>query len=140
MDPAHLTIEDLAPWLSEEFSRSAGAGGQNVNKVNTRAELLFDFQSCPLLTAWQKRRIAQRCGRRLAADGRLRIVAQAARTQLGNRRAAARRLLEVLVATLHVPPPRRETRPTAASRARRLAAKKRRGEIKRQRRSGPAGD
>ena len=116
------------------FEPARGPGGQNVNKVSTRAVLLFDFEACTLLSDPQRARIAGRYAARLARDGRLRIVAEQARTQVGNRALAERRLLELLASALHVPTPRRATRPTAGSQRRRVQTKRRHGELKQQRR------
>jgi ribosome-associated protein len=133
-------ISELTPWIEIRFGPAAGPGGQNVNKVSTRATLLFDFAACPLLTAPQKTRLRQRLATRLSREGRLRIVSQRERFQVRNRAAAEQRLLELLTEALHVPARRRPTRPTAASRARRLTAKRQRGQIKRLRQRRPTAD
>lgn len=130
----HFHSDTLTPWIELRFDRSAGPGGQNVNKLNTRATLLFDFNDCTLLTGDQRVRIRVRLASRLAKDGRLRVVSQRHRTQSANRAAAEERLVELLAEALFVPRRRRPTRPTAASRQRRLTAKRQRGETKRQRR------
>lgn len=130
MSGPSFTADELAPWITFSFDRSGGAGGQNVNKLNTRATLWFDLPSCPLLSAEQKRCVRERLARRIAADERLRVVAQSARTQLANRLAAQERLIELLRSALHVPESRRPTRPTAGSRRRRLDDKRRRKETK----------
>ena len=132
-----IDIADLRRWIEARFDAASGPGGQNVNKVSTRATLLFDFQDCPLFSDAERDRIARRCASRLAADGRLRVVAQQQRTQVGNRALAESRLVELLVEALRRPKTRRPTRPTAGSKRRRLAEKKRRGEIKKNRRVGP---
>jgi ribosome-associated protein len=125
---------DLLPWLDVRFDRAAGPGGQNVNKVNTRATLLFDFEGCALLTDVQRSRIRSRLQSRMSADGRLRVVAQDERTQLANRRSAEARLLELIAQAVHQPKSRRPTRPSAGSKRRRRVAKEKRGETKRLRR------
>ena len=106
-----------------------------MNKVSTQAVLLLDFERCAVLSDTHKHRIRQRLLRRLARDGRLRVVAQAARTQTRNRALAEQRLIELLTAALHVEKRRRPTRPGAAARQRRLRAKRQRGQLKRLRRA-----
>jgi ribosome-associated protein len=131
IDPAQLE-----PWIEFRFDRSSGPGGQNVNKLNTRATLLFDFEHADFLTADQRDAIRGRYARRLAADGRLRVIAQSGRSQEANRTAARTRLLELLEAVRNPPPMRRPTKPTAGSRRRRLEAKRRRSATKRDRSAG----
>jgi ribosome-associated protein len=132
-----LESADLTPWCAVRFDRAAGPGGQNVNKVNTRATLWFDFEACPLLPADDKTRVRQHLTTRLARDGRLRVVSQQQRTQAGNRTAAEQRLIELLTAALHVSQPRRPTHPTAGSQRRRVETKRRRGEAKQLRQRPP---
>lgn len=115
-------------------TRSAGPGGQNVNKVSTRIELRFDVDGSTTLSSEEKQRILTRLRTRTSRAGVLRIVCQKHRTRLGNERAARERLAELLREALHVQRPRRPTRPTEASRARRLADKRRRADAKRRRR------
>lgn len=135
-----FTIEELAEWIEMRFDPASGPGGQNVNKVSTRATLLFDFANCDRLTEHQRMRIARRLESRLARDGRLRIVSQEERSQSGNRAAAEARLLDLLAETLHVQKTRRPTRPTAGSQRRRVDAKRRRGAIKQMRGRRPSTD
>lgn len=130
MSADRLEVTQVRPWMEARFARSRGPGGQNVNKVSTRVTLLFDFQTCHLLTPTQKDRIRQRLATRLSRDGRLRVVSQKTRTQAANRAAAELRLLELLRAALKPPKPRRPTQPTRAARERRLKAKRRRGALK----------
>ncbi len=135
MAAPRFDIPQLTPWLEMSFERASGPGGQNVNKVATRATLIFDFRTCRLLIDAERTRIAQRLAGRLTHDGRLRIVSQRARTQAGNRALAEARLLELLESALHIAAPRRPTRPTAGARRRRVEAKRQRGGLKQSRRA-----
>ena len=140
MPRRQLDSAALIPWIEVRYDRSEGPGGQNVNKANTRATLLFDFHACPLLSTADRHRLRLRLSSRLARDGRLRVVSQRYRTQRTNRAAALERLVELLDEALHVARVRRATRPTLGSRERRLQTKRQRGEIKRQRQRRPASD
>lgn len=123
--------------LRWKFSRSSGPGGQSVNTTDSRVELLFDVAQSPSLPALWRRRALERLNDRLV-DGVLRITAQEERSQHLNRRAAERRLADVLrEATAPPPRARRPTKPSRGSVERRISEKKRRGEIKRGRRIGP---
>ena len=108
-------------------SRSSGPGGQHANKAETRVEAVFDVEASASLSAAQKRRVAARAGRVLRA------VAQDERSQARNRELALERLVAKLAEALRVERRRRPTRPTAASRERRLAEKRRRADVKRKR-------
>jgi ribosome-associated protein len=114
-------------------SRSSGPGGQHAQKSSTRVEALLDVEASAALTEAQKRRVVSRVG------PVLRAVAQDERSQLRNRELATERLIEKLRAALAVPRSRTPTKPTAASRERRITAKKQRGKTKRLRRP-PAED
>ena len=105
-------------------SRSSGPGGQHANVTASRIEASFDVAASRTLTDEQKRRVIERCGPRVVA------VAQDARSQTRNRELALERLARRLAHGLHVPRPRRPTKPTAGSRRRRLEAKRRAGEKK----------
>jgi len=121
--------------LSWRFSRSAGPGGQSVNTTDSRAELSFNLAQSAALPPAMKQRALRALGGRLT-DGVISVTAAENRSQLRNREAAAARLSELLTeATAPPPPSRRPTRPSRASRERRLAAKQRRSEVKRLRRS-----
>jgi len=109
-------------------SRSSGPGGQHANVTASRVEAVFDVHASTALSEAQKARIAARLGPRVTAS------AQDTRSQLRNRELALERLAERLAAALEVARPRHKTRPTAASRRRRLDTKRRRGETKRARR------
>jgi ribosome-associated protein len=109
-------------------SRSSGPGGQHANVTASRIEAVFDVHASKALSDEQKRRVAARCGPRVTA------VAQDARSQSRNRELALQRLQERLSNALHVPRSRRPTRPTKASRERRLESKKRASDRKQARR------
>jgi ribosome-associated protein len=124
-----------AAELGWRFSRSSGPGGQGVNTTDSRVELSWDVASSPMLSAVQRERALERLAGRLV-DGILTVTASEFRSQLRNREAAATRLA-ALVRRAIAPPPqaRRATRPTRGSAERRIAAKKRRGQLKRDRRA-----
>ena len=127
-----LRIDDaLSIPLSEisvRASRSSGPGGQHANVTASRVEAVFDVLTSPSLSEQQRERVLARAGPRLVA------VAQDARSQARNRELALGRLRERLVVALAPVKPRRATRPTATSRERRLAEKRRASERKRERR------
>jgi ribosome-associated protein len=110
-------------------SRSSGPGGQHANTSETRVEAIFDVERSSALTPIQKRRVIAKAG------SVLRAVAQDERSQLRNRTLAIERLADQLREALRVPRRRVATRPSAEARERRLASKKRRGEVKRLRRT-----
>jgi ribosome-associated protein len=118
-------------------TRSSGPGGQHVNKTETQVELLFDVAHSPSLTAAQRQRILSQLKNLIDQDGVLHLTAQSERSQLRNREIVTARFQAVLAAALRVPKKRRPTKPSAASKARRIEGKKRRGQIKQLRRSTP---
>ena len=119
--------------LSEQFVRSPGPGGQNVNKVATAVQLRWDLLRSQTVPEDVRERLKRLAGRRLSADGVLTVEAHRFRTQAGNREDARRRLFELIRAASIVPKARKPTRPTAASRERRLEQKRTRAAVKRTR-------
>lgn len=125
--------------LRERFTHASGPGGQGVNTTDSRVQLGLELAAVPGLTPAQHQRLLERLSGRLV-DGVLTIDAAEFRSQLRNRRAARDRLAELLRTSLAPPPPpRRATRPTRGSRQRRLDAKRRRSQVKQNRRTPSAG-
>ncbi len=120
--------------LEFEFVRSPGPGGQNVNKVSTAAQLRFDITANASLTDDVKERLAKLAGRRVTADGVLIIQARRTRSQSKNREDAIARFVDLVRRAAVKPKVRRKTRPSAASKRRRLDSKRRTSLTKQRRR------
>lgn len=117
-------------------SRSSGPGGQHVNKTNSRMTLQFDVEHSPSLSDDQRLRIASRLASRINKDGMLKLHSQQHRSQAANRAELLERFAELLREAVKIRRKRKKTRPTAASKDRRISEKKRRSDIKRHRRAG----
>lgn len=139
-----IIISDLlaipAAELRFRFSRSSGPGGQHVQRSETRVELLFDVANSPSLSAEQKARIGQRLAGYVDGEGMMHVVSSVTRSQLENRADAVARFQALLAAALRRRKRRVPTRPTKASRERRLAEKRTRADTKRARRKMGRGD
>ena len=123
-----MDAESIRSEIAFRYSRSSGPGGQHAQKSSTRVEALFDVEGSLGLTASERRRVLERIG------PVVRAVAQDERSQLRNRELATDRIVEQLREAVKVRRPRRPTKPTTASKERRLDEKKRRGQTKRLRR------
>ena len=129
---AEIALEERE--IEESFLRSPGPGGQNVNKLETAVQLRFDVRRSSSLPEPVRRRLERLAGRRLTGEGVLVLTAHRHRTRERNRADALERLVELIGKAAVPPVPRRPTRPTVASKQRRLEAKKRRGRNKQLRR------
>ncbi|MBI1729216.1 aminoacyl-tRNA hydrolase [Candidatus Acetothermia bacterium] len=121
--------------ISFRFSRSGGPGGQNVNRVESRVELVFDLANSPSLSDEQRQILMERLKTHLDQEGFLHIVSQTSRSQVKNREEAVTRFQALLQFALKPRKKRKPTRPSRASKERRLQEKKRRGEAKKSRKS-----
>jgi ribosome-associated protein len=126
-----LTIP--ASELSLQFSRSGGPGGQNVNRRETRVELLFDVANSPSLSDAQRSRLLRRLASHIDSDGLLHVVAQTHRSQRRNREEALQRFVRLLRGALRKRKRRFATEVPQKAKERRLAEKRRRSEAKKQR-------
>jgi len=133
---------ELAPGVSApseairvQYARSSGPGGQNVNKLNTRAELWIAVDAIAGLTPGAANRLKCLAGKRLTRSGEIHLVAQTERSQERNRQAVLDRLIAIIEEAIIEPKPRRPTRPSRAAKRRRLESKRRRGEVKVHRRN-----
>ena len=128
--PVTDTIAIDSDELEERFVRSSGAGGQNVNKVSSACELRFDAYRSPSLPDEVKERLYRLAGSRLTNDGVIVIFAQRFRDQPLNRQDAQERLVELIRKATERPKSRRKTRPTKASKERRIEGKVKRSTVK----------
>ncbi len=119
--------------ISWRFSRSSGVGGQNVNKLDSRVEIIFKIERSKVLSAYQKFRIKEQYKKKLV-NGCICIAVEDKRSQYQNRQLARARLASILRDLLKAPPKKRvETKPTFSSQRKRLDSKKKRGELKKKR-------
>lgn len=124
----------LHPDLNFQFSRSGGAGGQNVNKVATKAELRFSVRESTLLTEEQRTWLSEKLANKLTNEGELVLTHQTERTQLANKEKVIKKFDRLIAKAFEVPKPRKASKPGKAAVAKRLGQKKRRADIKSARR------
>ncbi|MGD0581649.1 MAG: alternative ribosome rescue aminoacyl-tRNA hydrolase ArfB [Bacteroidales bacterium] len=140
MKKEQLTGRKLETEFVFKGTRSSGPGGQNVNKVNSRIELRFNITLSEKLSAREKRLILSKLARRINSAGELIIVSQSERSQLGNKKKAAKKFYSLLSKALTVKPARIPTSPTPGSRVKRLEIKRKRSSIKKLRGGGDSYD
>jgi ribosome-associated protein len=133
ISPAISIPDEEFEW---KFIRSSGPGGQNVNKVSSAVQLRFLLPKNSSLPASARNRLRRLAGQKLIDDGSILLSARSERSQEQNRRAALERLAEMIRAALIEPKIRKKTRPTRASKERRIDSKKRRSNTKQQRGGG----
>ena len=124
----------LQPELQYQFARSGGKGGQNVNKVSTKAELRFDIPNSMVLTDDEKTLLLEKLANKLTTEGELVLTHQTERTQLANKEKVTEKFFRLITKAFEKPKPRKVSRPTKASQEERKVAKQKRGELKARRR------
>ncbi len=122
--------EELLSEVTFSASRGGGPGGQNVNKVSTKVELRFDVNDSETLTETQKQRILSKLKNRITTDGELVLTSSVERTQWRNKEKVTQKFFELVEQALTPPKKRIKTKPTKASKAKRLENKKKQGQKK----------
>ncbi|MDR6940646.1 alternative ribosome rescue aminoacyl-tRNA hydrolase ArfB [Mucilaginibacter pocheonensis] len=132
----NLTKSDLQKEITYKTSRSGGKGGQNVNKVSSKVELLFNIEGSELFTAEEKLQLADKLQNRLNKDGLVQVICDEERSQYLNKEKAIERLISLLNRALHKPKLRKPTKVSKAVKAARLDSKKKHSAKKADRRAG----
>ncbi len=134
-----IKLPNLHPELTFKTSRSGGAGGQNVNKVSSKVELDFNVLNSGLLTDEQKITILKKLEKKITKEGILQIISQTERNQLGNKEIVIKKFDELIAKCFVEKKKRKPTKPSKASKEKRLETKKRTSEVKKLRRKSKSG-
>lgn len=129
MDTSHLQ-----PELQYQFARSGGAGGQNVNKVATKAELRFNVRQSAVLTDEERAILEEKLASKLTTEGELVLTHQTERTQLANKEKVTKKFYRLIEKAFEKPKPRKATKPSKSAVDERIATKKHKGNVKEKRR------
>lgn len=128
-----MNASRLQPELQYQFARSGGAGGQNVNKVATKAELRFDVRNSQLLTDEERAVLEEKLANKLTTEGELVLTHQTERTQLANKEKVTKKFYRLIEKAFEKPKPRKATKPSKAAVEERITSKKQKGDVKEKR-------
>ncbi|ADB42242.1 alternative ribosome rescue aminoacyl-tRNA hydrolase ArfB [Spirosoma linguale] len=123
----------LQPEVQYQFARSGGAGGQNVNKVATKAELRFDVRNSQLLSEEERTILEEKLASKLTTEGELVLTHQTERTQLANKEKVTKKFYRLIEKAFEKPKPRKATKPSKAAVEERITRKKQKGDVKEKR-------